>query len=116
MRAAGAYGRVAEAAKKDAAAREDYGRVCRRLPSLILNAGLCQAVTFLEAKAPKKAAFGQALKDLGEIVDVLDLATKARTAKSSEYRRISTEALRCAQYLKRYAEAFDLGSDEDGLQ
>jgi len=92
---------------------DDYGRVCVRLPALIRNNGLCQAVAFLEAKAGSgKQHFKAVLDDLARMIGGFGnnepgekLAQKAREAPVGEYQRLMTEAIACANWLKRYAEA-----------
>ncbi|HUE00058.1 MAG TPA: type III-B CRISPR module-associated protein Cmr5 [Bryobacteraceae bacterium] len=95
---------------------EDYGRQCLHLPALIHQCGLCQTLTFLEAKAPKKPWFGR-LRD--DVIGVAGLESTAhiREIDVSEYQRLTRDALACAQWFKRYAEAIlkvEAGGDEEG--
>lgn len=84
---------------------EDYGRQCLHLPALIHQCGLCQTLTFLEAKnTPKKPWFGQLLADVIGVA-CLESTAHVRDAEVSEYQRLTREALACAQWFKRYAEA-----------
>jgi CRISPR-associated protein Cmr5 len=101
-RAQAAYQRI-KGAERSAWA-EDYGRQCLHLPALIHQCGLCQALTFLEAKAPKKHECEHLLAD---IVGVAGLGSteRVREAELVEYQRLTHEALACAQWFKRYAEA-----------
>ena len=80
------------------------------MPEMIHQNGLCQTIAFLEAKRtnPEKAHFGDVLEDLAAIAKPAPgaaFAKLARTAESGEYQRLTREALACAQWLKRYAEA-----------
>jgi CRISPR-associated protein Cmr5 len=87
---------------------KEFGRQCLRLPALIHQCGLCQALAFLEAKK-----FGNVVDGLARVVsapehDSLDgvtLSKQAREAGMVEYQWLSREALKSAQWLKRYAEA-----------
>ena len=103
QRAAAAYKRVKTRDKK-------YGRQCLRLPALIHQCGLCQALAFLEAKE-----LHEVLDDLAWVIWASDdeenrpkgpaLADKARGTGMAEYQWLSREALKSAQWLKRYSEA-----------
>jgi CRISPR-associated protein Cmr5 len=91
--------------------KSDYGRVCVHLPEMIHRNGLCQTVAFLEAKyaGGKKPWFGEALDDLAAITKLAptpqQFPAKVRSAQLTDYQRFTREALACAQWLKRYAEA-----------
>ena len=101
---------------------EDYGRQCLRLPCMIHECGLCQTLAFLEAKGQdadetggsRRPYFHALLEDLARALEVeaapgttirRSLSDKARTSPITEYQRLSRDALGCANYLKRYAEA-----------
>jgi len=93
---------------------EDYGRQCLHLPALIHQSGLCQALAFLEAKGAKKPEHRQLLIDILEAAQ-LGSPENVRTAHLSDYQRMTREALACAQWFKRYAEAIlrvEAGGDE----
>jgi CRISPR type III-B/RAMP module-associated protein Cmr5 len=119
--------------------RTEYGIQCLRLPAAIHECGLCQTLAFIEAKAQGisereksgKKHFAALLEDLSEALGVSDrvaangvpatprgqlLAQMVRDADLMEYRRLSRDALHCANYLKRYAEAIlkvQLGADTE---
>lgn len=111
QRAHDAFAKIDDRKNDSQKARESYGRVCVHLPEMIHRNGLCQTVAFLEAKgadAQRKPWFGQALADLENLLKFAPpkgLAAKVRTAEMAEYQRLTHEALACAQWLKRYAEA-----------
>lgn len=96
---------------KDKTKEEDrkYGRVCADLPALLRQCGLCQTVTFLQAKGKEKDYIRSVLTDLGKVAglgnNVDAISEKARTVGVVEYQRLSREALRCAEWFSRYAEA-----------
>jgi CRISPR-associated protein Cmr5 len=113
--------------------RKDYGRQCLRLPVLIHQCGLCQAIAFFEAKgaddetkeegASKKPWFGAVLDDLAQVSGLAankkELAERARTEHSTSYQWMTRESLACAQWLKRYAEAIlkvEYGEPEEGAE
>ena len=103
---------------------EAYGRVCAHLPALIHECGLCQTVAFLLAKGngEEKKYFYDVLADLWSVVqpesglDVEAIDKRVREEDSiTEYQRLSHEALACAQWFSRYAEAL-MGVTKDQRQ
>lgn len=102
QRAQAAYGKIT--AVKPQPWGEDYGRQCLHLPALIHQCGLCQALTFLEAKAVKKPECGKLLADVLAAAG-LGSTGAVRGAEVGEYQRMTRDALACAQWFKRYAEA-----------
>jgi CRISPR-associated protein Cmr5 len=110
QRAYDAYERVQ--ARESSPHKADYGRVCVHLPEMIHRNGLCQTVAFLEAKSggtKPKPWFAEALADLADVTKLAPAPKKfpaeVRNAQLTEYQRFTREALACAQWLKRYAEA-----------
>lgn len=112
-RAQAAYRAVSDA--KSQAWRKDYGRQCLRLPALIHQCGLCQAIAFFQAKGGEvgdkkgKEYFHQVLQDLA-VVSGLErsaekFAERARSEDMKTYQWMTGEAMASAQWLKRYAEA-----------
>ena len=90
----------------------EYGRQCMHLPTLIHQCGLCQALAFLEAKGAdekKKPWFNALLNDLADVTGIAAnskaLTEATRRADVLRYQQMSREALACAQWLQRYAEA-----------
>ena len=105
-RAQAVYERVS--AKAGSPNKEGYGRVCADLPALIHQCGLCQALAFLQAKGKgdHKEYFHEVLGDLGQVAGLgEDPGARVRAAPVMEYQRLSHEALACAQWFSRYAEA-----------
>lgn len=120
-RAQTAYARVDDVRKRAIGGRyaAEYKTQCLHLPALIHQCGLCQALAFLEAKSAGsdgKKHFRQLLEDVASISGLAqsggELADKARTAGVQEYQRMTNEAMACAQWLKRYAEALLKGLDD----
>ena len=96
------------------------------MPTLIHRSGLCQAVSFYEANANSNTdeswAFKQFLMGFAECVlltrpasarTVLELAIASRNATFSDYQWLSRDALQCATWFKRYADALLPRDDED---
>jgi len=99
-----AFNRIKAAEREGRDWAENYGRQCLHLPALIHQCGLCQALTFLEAKAPKKPWFGQLKEDVIAVAG-LESTAHVREVDVSGYQLLTREALACAQWFKRYAEA-----------
>jgi CRISPR-associated protein Cmr5 len=101
---------------------KEVARQFLRLPALIHQCGLCQALAFMEAKKFEHVLAGLALvvsapeEEPEKRLDGAGLAKRARDAGMIEYQWLSREALRSAQWLKRYSEAIlDLKpGDDDG--
>jgi len=96
-------------ARKRQGSFRDYVIFARRFPALLHSCGLAQAVAF--ARAKEQNAY---LSDLvgvlrvaghGEIGSGEQLDKRARDAAVGEYFRLTRDALRAAEWLKRYAEA-----------
>jgi CRISPR-associated protein Cmr5 len=122
QRAQLAFARVSAVESEDWA--KDYGRQCLHLPALIHQCGLCQALAFVDSKGAdgqKKPYYHRLLEDLATVMKFgggrQALTTAARGTGLAEYQRLSREALKSAQWLKRYAEAVlkaQAGGDEGG--
>ncbi len=114
IRAQKAYEKVSAAAQQPAT-KDDYGRQCYHLPALIHQCGLCEAISFFLAKGAKKDYFRSVLTDLADMMGwpecdnqhrtAEDFAGKVRGFDVVKYMHYSREAMSCAQWLKRYAEA-----------
>lgn len=106
---------------------KDYGRQCLHLPAMIHQCGICQTLAFLESKAKTKEekqeqvnCYSALLDDLAEALEIPGpnrrqaLIKKALTAQLASYQQLTREALQCANFFKRYAEAIlkvELGDD-----
>ncbi len=111
VRAARAHELITKIKAGTEAHAKEFGRQCLRLPALIHQCGLCQALAFLEAKKFGPVVHSLALvlsapeQDLNKQLDGSALAKQAREAGMVEYQWLSREALKSAQWLKRYTEA-----------
>jgi len=110
QRALDAYEKIMS--RQNSPHKADYGRVCVHLPEMIHRNGLCQTVAFLEAKsggAKPKPWFSEALADLADVTKLAPppkrFPAAVRSAQLTDYQHFTREALACAQWLKRYAEA-----------
>jgi CRISPR-associated protein Cmr5 len=94
---------------KEQAGAQEFGRQCLRLPALIHQCGLCQALAFLETKKSGSVSIVESLAQVLSApqhdLDGAKLASQAREVGMVEYQWLSREALKSAQWLKRYAEA-----------
>lgn len=114
-RAQAAYKVVSQANDRGESWRKNYGRQCLRLPALIHQCGLCQALAFFQAKGGEvgdkkgKEYFHQVLQDLATVSGLEETAAKLAERSWSEdmktYQWMTREAMASAQWLKRYAEA-----------
>ena len=90
--------------------KKDYGRQCLKLPVLIHKCGLCQTLSFFKAKyaeKPDKAYYNQLMIDIKQAMGITGDALHdiALQADFAEYQWMTREALACADWFKRYAEA-----------
>lgn len=99
--------------------RNKYGTLARKIPSLIQTNGLGQTLAFLRSKVDQKAhqdiykhLSAWVMCQLGQKEQKDKLLEWIITQPSSTYRRAATEAMAFAHWLKRFAEAKDLGSAE----
>ncbi len=111
-RAASAYQAV-RAAKSN-----DYGSLVRRLPALIQQDGLAQALVFLKAKGEKHHQ--DAYNHISQWVMAKiapnperDLLDWLMSTDSGDYRRATAEALAYLNWLKRFAEAEGIGNEQE---
>jgi len=101
--------------------KKKYGVQCLRLPALIHQCGLCQAISFFQARGGEKHPyFNRALDDLAKLSRKAasrdELARAVREARVKEYQWWTREAMACAEWLKRYCQAvlkIEPGEDSD---
>jgi CRISPR-associated protein Cmr5 len=113
-----AFSKVSEVARRDENFKKKYSTACRRLPALIHQCGLCQALAFLQAKVKEDATqalltdFSSAVLDMQTKNSREQLAAAAREKPFAEYQWLSRHALSTATWFKRYAEALLPTEDE----
>jgi CRISPR-associated protein Cmr5 len=109
-RAQAAWGQVQ--ARSGQKGEKEFKQFCKAFPALLHSSGLCQALAFCEAKGHSVY-----LSSLSAVVGLERevLHARARETNLSEYRWLSQEALTCATWLARYADALlDGGDPADG--
>jgi CRISPR-associated protein Cmr5 len=87
---------------------DEYRQFAKRFPALVHSCGLAQAVAFAQSK--DKNVY---LDDLASVMGILKgklsggqmLAEISRTVDLIEYQQKTEEAIDCATWIKRYAEA-----------
>jgi CRISPR-associated protein Cmr5 len=82
---------------------EDYRQFAKRFPALVHSCGLAQAVSFAQAKDKNDY-----LNDLAMVMGITNnqtLGNISRTVDLVEYQQKTREAIECATWIKRYAEA-----------
>lgn len=105
---------------KDKATRKKYGGMAHKLPILIHDAGLAQAVAFVQSRDNQPQQ--QLLDDLARTVGLADgaaLADRSRTAPLAGYMLLTRRALAALVWYKRFAESVldvsqaDAADDDD---
>lgn len=115
-RASGAYARVEAVAPHK---REDYGRLAHKLPILIRQAGLAQALAFVMAKQKDGGLLSDlaaSLKEAGLLneADANALTRATREADLLTYQLLTSETLALLVWYKRYAQSvLGVASGED---
>lgn len=87
---------------------DDYRQFAKRFPALVHSCGLAQAVAFAQAKDKDDY-----LDDLAKVMGITNnqvLGRISRTADLVEYQQKTREAIECATWIKRYAEATEENS------
>ncbi|MCX6678865.1 MAG: type III-B CRISPR module-associated protein Cmr5 [Methanothrix sp.] len=82
---------------------DEYRQFAKRFPALVHSCGLAQAVAFAQSK--DKNVY---LDDLASVMDISssqELAKVSRTVDLVKYQQTTREAIECATWIKRYAEA-----------
>jgi CRISPR-associated protein Cmr5 len=82
---------------------DEYRQFAKRFPALVHSCGLAQAVAFAQSK--DKNVYLEDLASVMGISNSLELAKISRTVDLVEYQQKTQEAIECATWIKRYAEA-----------
>ena len=108
--AADAYEHVAKLAEKypdeNAAERKEYGGMALKLPVLVRQAGLVQALAFVESRG--KDSQKRLLDDLAATVgenDKNQLLRRSREADLEEYMALTEKTLLALKWYKRFAQS-----------
>lgn len=95
--------------KANEASRNKYGSMAHKLPILIHNAGLAQALAFVESRGSEEQR--RLLDDVAQTMGLPNattgpaLATLSRTADLAEYMIITRRVLDALLWYKRFAES-----------
>ncbi|TFU14830.1 type III-B CRISPR module-associated protein Cmr5 [Thermus tengchongensis] len=109
--AQGAYERVKEAAQKGGTWAEDYQTMALKFPVLVRQAGLAQALAFVDSRG--KEAHKRFLDDLAQVLGRKggrELAEEALRAELLLYLRLTREVLQASEWFKRFAQALIEGA------
>ncbi|MCS6869151.1 type III-B CRISPR module-associated protein Cmr5 [Thermus sp.] len=99
-----AYERVR--ARKDWEKREEYQDMALKLPVLVRQAGLSQALAFVHSRGKEgHRAVGDDLAAVLGYGNLEALAEAARRAELLRYLRLTREVLQVAEWFKRFAQA-----------
>ena len=87
--------------------RDEYGALALKLPVLVRQAGLIQALTFIAARQ-REAHKYRILDDLAQVLGVgsgEDLLEQAREAPLSKYMYLTQRVLWALEWFKRFAQS-----------
>ena len=105
--AAQTYNQVYELFAQDKTYRDAYGSMAHRLPVLVRQAGLVQALAFVEARG--KPAHKQLLEHLAEVVldggAKTDLLARSRNDAMMAYMHLTENVLAALAWYKRFAQS-----------
>jgi len=82
---------------------DEYRQFAKRFPALVHSCGLAQAVAFAQSK--DKNVYLDDLASVMEVSNGQELAKISRTVDLVEYQQKTEDAIDCATWIKRYAEA-----------
>ncbi len=98
--------------------RTEYGAMAHKFPVLVRQAGLIQALVFVQTRG--KDAHKSLLRDLAQVVGGQDAQTfvnQCRDAKLMDYMWLTRQTLSALEWFKRFAQSVlevDPGADEEG--
>jgi CRISPR-associated protein Cmr5 len=102
---------VGDARKAEA---KKYASMVHKLPALLVSAGLCQALHFVESRSDETRAHQRKLVDHlakqiertdPEITSAAKLLDRARDADLASYLRLTEETIACAAWYRRMVQA-----------
>lgn len=105
QRAKSAFEQVSQHQGKPKEWRDQYGGMAHKLPVLVRQAGLAQALAFVDPRG--KEAHRALLEDLAQTVGLskAELLRQSRQAQLGQYLRLTREVLAAAQWYKRFAQS-----------
>lgn len=115
------YNRVTEFGNKNKAgskARKEYGAMAHKLPVLVRQAGLMQAMTFVHTRG--KPGHTALLEDLAQIVttkDAKNFLAECGTNELADYMWLTRKTLAALEWFKRFSESvLDVKAGEEGAE
>lgn len=104
-RAKSAFERITQYRQKEESWRDEYGGMAHKIPVLVRQAGLAQALAFVESRG--KEAHRTLLEDLAHTsgLSKSELLKKSRESGLGEYMHLTQEVLAAAQWYKRFAQS-----------
>jgi CRISPR-associated protein Cmr5 len=110
------YNQVKAVIANSAQECKQYGGMAHKLPVLVRQAGLIQAMTFVDTRG--KPGHKALLKDLARIVcdgDTESFLEKCRTNELADYIWLTRKTLAALEWYKRFAESvLEVKAGEDG--
>lgn len=104
--AAKVYDKVQAARSRDKTEQGDYGSMALKLPVLVRQAGLVQALAFVETRG--KGGHKALLEDLAQVVDdkpAADFMRQCRAADLAGYMWLTRQVLSALEWFKRFAQS-----------
>ncbi|MDO5650907.1 MAG: type III-B CRISPR module-associated protein Cmr5 [Moraxella sp.] len=96
-----AYPLVEKVKNSDVEAK--YRTLALNFPTMIMQAGLAQAIGFLKAKGKDEHTL--LLQHIETVLKINDLHVKTIKSNISEYQLLTRQAIEAASWLKRYTQA-----------
>jgi CRISPR-associated protein Cmr5 len=105
QRAKSAFERISRHLNQGQTWRDQYGGMAHKLPVLVRQAGLAQALAFVESRG--QDAHKALLEDVAQSMGFskTELLKKSREEKLSEYLRLTREVLAVTQWYKRFSQS-----------
>lgn len=98
--------------------KQKYGSMAHKLPALIRNAGLAQALAFVSTRTDAEKLLDhleQVVRTAGALAPDDRLLERSRKAELSEYMLLTQHVLAALLWFKRYVESvWDVTSDTTG--
>jgi len=88
--------------ERDAVKQDKYRSHALKFPSLLLQSGLVQAVTFVDSRDESGKLF---IKNLAATIERPGLLEEARTTGLAQYVRLAADVLAAASWYRRFAQS-----------
>ena len=100
-----AYEHVKQYEDADKKVRKDYGSMAHKLPVLVRQAGLIQALAYVETRGKDARPILDHLADTLDFPSKADLLEKARSADILDYMLLTRQVLWALEWYKRFAQS-----------